>query len=146
MPMQRDRYPANWPEIAHAIKQAANWHCQSCGRRCRQPGQDWQAFILLAKIDAIAATKPQRHTLTVAHLDQDPGNNDPANLRALCAPCHLNYDRPFLPHNRQAKRERQGQQTIYQIGLVHPAPAGHGKTTALQLPIPALPSGVVGRF
>jgi hypothetical protein len=29
---------------------------------------------------------PQRFCLTVAHLDQDPGNNDPANLRALCAP------------------------------------------------------------
>lgn len=140
MPMQRERYPKNWPEIATAIKAAANWHCQACGRPCRQPGESLFAFIERiqgeshvdldwANQTAIATIcdKPQRFTLTVAHLDQNPSNNAAANLRALCVPCHLNYDRPFLPHNRHAKRESQGQQTIYQIGLIDPAPAGHGK-------------------
>lgn len=34
-----------------------------------------------------------RVVLTVAHMDQDPANNDPANLRALCQRCHLAWDR-----------------------------------------------------
>lgn len=32
--------------------------------------------------------------LTVAHLDHDPGNNDPANLRHWCQLCHNTYDAP----------------------------------------------------
>jgi len=30
--------------------------------------------------------------LTVAHLDHNPENNDPANLKALCQRCHLAWD------------------------------------------------------
>lgn len=30
--------------------------------------------------------------LTVAHLDHDPQNCDPRNLKALCQACHLRYD------------------------------------------------------
>lgn len=55
---------------------------------------------------------PQRFTLTVAHLDQNPMNDEPANLKALCAPCHLNHDRDYLNHNKLRKRERNGQLTL----------------------------------
>jgi hypothetical protein len=153
MPIDRRRYPKNWPEIAHAIKAAANWHCQACGRPCRQPGESWADFCdrllnadgvdgnywVFYLHDPIHGDKPQRFTLTVAHLDQNPSNNAAANLKALCAPCHLNHDRPFWRHNRDRKREYKGQQTIYEIGLVDPSPAGHGKGQQIQLPIPALP-------
>jgi hypothetical protein len=47
--------------------------------------------------------------VTVAHLDQDPSNNDPDNLKALCSVCHLEHDRPFRVHNMMRKRERSGQ-------------------------------------
>lgn len=30
--------------------------------------------------------------LTIAHLDQNPANSDPANLRALCQRCHNRHD------------------------------------------------------
>ena len=30
--------------------------------------------------------------LTIAHLDHQPENNDPANLRAMCQRCHNKYD------------------------------------------------------
>lgn len=33
-----------------------------------------------------------RVVLTIAHLDHDPGNNDPTNLRAWCQKCHNCYD------------------------------------------------------
>ncbi len=33
--------------------------------------------------------------LTVAHLDQDPANNLPKNLKVLCRSCHIQYDQQF---------------------------------------------------
>jgi hypothetical protein len=42
--------------------------------------------------------------LTVAHLDHDPANCAPDNLRALCAPCHLRYDAQH--HARSASHTR----------------------------------------
>ena len=37
--------------------------------------------------------------IATAHLDQDPGNNSPRNLAALCQRCHLTHDR--AAHRRQ---------------------------------------------
>jgi 5-methylcytosine-specific restriction endonuclease McrA len=37
--------------------------------------------------------------LACAHLDHDPGNNTPANLKALCQRCHILHDR--AEHQRQ---------------------------------------------
>ena len=33
MPMIREKYPDNWDEIATAIKEAAGWKCEKCGRQ-----------------------------------------------------------------------------------------------------------------
>lgn len=61
-------YPADWPDIAKRIKDAANWHCV----RCRHPHA------------------PELHyTLTVHHLDMDKTNCADWNLAALCQRCHL---------------------------------------------------------
>ncbi|MEM9670703.1 MAG: hypothetical protein AAF950_17445 [Pseudomonadota bacterium] len=38
--------------------------------------------------------------LATAHLDHDPGNNRPGNLKALCQRCHLRHDRK--EHRRRA--------------------------------------------
>lgn len=38
--------------------------------------------------------------LTIAHLDQDPTNNAPDNLEALCQQCHNRLDAPFRKVNR----------------------------------------------
>jgi 5-methylcytosine-specific restriction endonuclease McrA len=43
--------------------------------------------------------------LTVAHLDHDPRNCDPSNLRALCQRCHLRYD--IEHHGQTAYRTRR---------------------------------------
>ena len=91
MAMHRRRalYPADWPQIAHALKAAADWTCQQCGQACYRPGErvrDW------------------RRVLTVAHLDRDPAHTVPENLRALCVVCHLNYDRAV--NVRAARRTR----------------------------------------
>jgi hypothetical protein len=124
MPMERDRYPANWHLMALAIKQAVAWSCQQCGRPCRRAGEAvaefekrlderWQSelaeLVTVAGQVAVKRYRVQRFLLTVAHLDQNPGNNGQENLKALCAPCHLRYDRQFLTHNQMARLEREGQ-------------------------------------
>lgn len=42
--------------------------------------------------------------LTVAHLDHDPSNCDPANLRVMCQRHHLAYDHDLHLANSQATR------------------------------------------
>ena len=62
------QYPANWPEIAKAVKDAANWRCVRCGK-LHDPENGY--------------------TLTVHHLDINPENCAWWNIPALCQRCHL---------------------------------------------------------
>lgn len=121
MPMDKARYPQNWNAIATAIKDKAGWTCEFCGKPCRRQGE--KVFAFLCRIDDAwiekmvdddsdedeVKLKPQRFTLTVAHLDQNPANNAPENLKALCSPCHLQHDANFLMFNRMRHQERLGQ-------------------------------------
>ena len=74
-------YPDNWPEIARAVKGQASWRCVRCGH----------------EHDPAAG-----YTLTVHHLDLDPGNCRFWNIPALCQRCHLQIqarvvmERPWL--------------------------------------------------
>lgn len=45
--------------------------------------------------------------LTVAHVDQDVTNNDPANLRHWCQRCHNVHDQPFRRANAFRTHLRQ---------------------------------------
>lgn len=92
MPMDKKRYPANWKQIAAAVKEAAGWRCQQCGKQCRRPGE---------KLDT------HQRTLTVHHIDHQPENCDPGNLIALCAPCHLRAD---AKHHAESRRGQQPDQ------------------------------------
>jgi hypothetical protein len=119
-------YPANWKEISLAVRSEANWRCECCDRPCRRPGQRWDAFV-----DSLTESdndwqpetsdeffddetgewgyvpKPGRFVLTVSHIDRDPANCDRANLRALCATCHLRYDIPQHVSNAAKTRSRK---------------------------------------
>jgi hypothetical protein len=44
--------------------------------------------------------------LTVAHLDHDPRNCAPSNLKALCQKCHLDYDQAHHQQNASATRRK----------------------------------------
>ncbi len=114
MPIERDRYPQDWDKISLNIKTQAKWTCQHCGKMCRQPQEDLSQFSQRvadpgSPLEREILAHPQRFCLTSAHLNQDPSNNEPDNLLALCVPCHLHYDRPYMQKNIYAKRERQGQ-------------------------------------
>lgn len=129
MPMDRSRYPANWDEIARKIKDKANWQCQECGRPCRKPGQSWADFVAsldderwyMQTFDEVycketgdwgSIDRPQRFTLTVAHLNHIPEDCRRKNLKALCSGCHCRYDLKAMPLKRRLKAEREGQLTL----------------------------------
>jgi hypothetical protein len=112
MPMQLDRYPPNWSAIAYEVKDRAGWKCEECRKECRKTGESWTDFFDRICRSLAQNQKWGHYTLTVAHLDQNPSNNDPSNLRALCTVCHLKHDRPYRIMNRYAKRERRGQLTL----------------------------------
>lgn len=95
MPMERDRYPDNWKEIALAVKEAASWRCQECGKQCRRPGEPFDTH---------------KRTLTVAHLNHTPEDCSKVNLKALCAPCHLRYDAAHHVETRKKRRASDGRE------------------------------------
>jgi hypothetical protein len=74
-------YPANWKEIAKAVKDAAEWKCARCGK-LHDPENGY--------------------TLTVHHLDLSPENCAWWNLAPLCQRCHLHIqgkvimEQPYL--------------------------------------------------
>ena len=92
-PENRKRYPANWKEIRAGILKRADDRCEFCGVKnhsmVERPGKATRTRIVL----------------TVAHLDHQPENNDPENLRALCQKCHLRYDHDH--HQRNARETRR---------------------------------------
>ena len=83
MPIDAQRYPKNWKELALSVKEAAGWRCECCGKQCYRPGEpknlsraEWSADIL-----------------QVHHRDFNCSNNCSNNLIALCSACHLNAHR-----------------------------------------------------
>lgn len=60
------RYAPYWSEYSKELRRGAR--CQECGSADR---------------------------LTVAHLDQEPSNNEPKNLKILCRSCHIQMDQPY---------------------------------------------------
>ncbi|HOW62165.1 MAG TPA: hypothetical protein P5284_03315 [Candidatus Contendobacter sp.] len=126
MPIHHDLrplYPLDWRALANRIKfERAGGRCEWCGRphgvrvlvvgeggwldpetgeryddrgrslgRCRV--SDWPAGRFVTTV------------LSCAHLDQNPANNDPANLASLCPRCHWRHDRQ--QHIRSARYNRR---------------------------------------
>ncbi|NET39591.1 MAG: HNH endonuclease [Cyanothece sp. SIO1E1] len=120
MPMNRQLYPHDWEAIALAIKRQANWQCQQCCRPCKRPDQTWLDFKRFLKQMGLWSLierpfKRGRFVLTVAHLDHQPANCDPANLRAWCSVCHLRYDTRAMATKKRLKREVLGQLRLERV-------------------------------
>ena len=104
-PENNARYPANWRDIRAAILARAGDRCEFCGvpnKAWRLAGWDQWTCDPFTADEWSGAGKVSRVTLTIAHLDQTPENNDPANLRALCQRCHLTHD---ADHNQRKARQ-----------------------------------------
>ena len=102
---------------AWTLKRALN-KCQFCGVINHRIGSrsTWGYFLpehFIKKMTPddykfhfpIGKGKLFKIVLTVAHLDHDPTNNHPDNLRALCQKCHLNYDQE--QHQKNAAETRK---------------------------------------
>lgn len=91
-PENRALYPADWRAVSLAIRRdRAGWRCEwtGCGARHGEPHPLTGARVVL----------------TVMHLDHDPQNNAPDNLRAACQRCHNSYD---AAHRRATAARRRG--------------------------------------
>lgn len=117
-PENRDRYPADWADIALRVKAEAGWRCECPGDCGRGPGHLEGTGRCVEHHGQIARGGSRVHTivLTTAHLDHQPENCARENLRAMCQGCHLHYD---LEHHRRSRvvrelamREAQGQLTL----------------------------------
>ncbi|CAD5984941.1 HNH endonuclease [Planktothrix tepida] len=130
MPMDLNRYPKNWRAIALQVKEAADWTCQNCDRPCRHPGETWDElekrvennWEVYVEIDTkefgvVEVSKFNRFTLTVSHLNHNPMDCRPENLRALCSVCHLKYDARHHARSRSGnklrRREAVGQLQLF---------------------------------
>lgn len=122
MPMDRKRYPANWPEISLRIRARAGNRCEWCGApngafiaRLRE---NPHLYEIALEDDGACADfhKAVRVVLTVAHLgaphaDGRPGDKHDKmdcrdeNLAALCQRCHLRYD--LQEHAENARETRR---------------------------------------
>lgn len=118
MPIPKENrhfYKGDWPEISRQIREREGHCCKFCGVPDKVEGwRDPKGKFHQLDPDEMEDTcrryyetdggDPIKIILTVAHLDQDPSNNDPDNLAALCQRCHLNHDRPY---NIQKRKERK---------------------------------------
>ena len=95
----RNNYPENWFDVIRPeILKRDKYKCNECEAHHRQHGYyDGDKFYVLLDAFQIAWAKKQgfkvqKIHLQVAHLDQDPSNNNYDNLVSKCAKHHLRFD------------------------------------------------------
>jgi hypothetical protein len=117
-PQFRWFYPIDWRELSIVIRfERAKGRCERCARPhgqiviCFGDGRWWDAECggwrdgqgrpLRHGPETISLTeiRSTRVYLATAHLDHDPANNRPRNLKALCQRCHMLHDQN--EHRRQ---------------------------------------------
>lgn len=107
MPIHPDRralYPQDWSGISRRVREKAGWRCE---------GSPAYPECRAANAEPHPVTG-SRVVLTVGHLDHDPSNSDPANLRAWCNRCHLTYDAKFHAENASRTRAlKRGQPDLF---------------------------------
>lgn len=128
MPMDLNLYPDDWAEKAFSLKENAQWRCQGCGRDCVRPGENIMGFakrLLMSKQPDVGIVtmrnvgvifeNQKRWELQACHKDQDPGNNAPENLIALCTGCHRTLDNGSSQRFVRAwlRAERCGQLALF---------------------------------
>lgn len=122
MPVNRDRYPADWEKISLDVKQSQNWRCKWCDVRHGAVGfreEDGRFRCVRTNAQKKAAIANGRKLITIvlttAHLgtpkaDGTPGDKHDKmdvrkeNLAALCQRCHLRFD--IEEHKLNAARTR----------------------------------------
>lgn len=115
-------YPKNWKEIRQKILERAGNKCEFCGVENYavgyrdKDGNFVESVGMQQEADELDGEKLFKIILTIAHLDHNPTNCDPSNLRALCQKCHNNYD---AEHRKKTRRktleEKRGQTWLLEL-------------------------------
>lgn len=118
MAMDRADYHPDWTAISRQIREQADNRCEFCGVAngvvgARDRRGDWHDEDMIHGMnssdgESLFGDFPNmvRIVLTVAHLCHETLCYDPTHLRALCARCHLNWDRPRnLEKARETRRK-----------------------------------------
>ena len=111
-PQYKWLYPIDWLQLSAMIRfERAKGRYEECGRphgreiRHLGDGRWWdeedrtwrnrrgRPLPRLALIGNGAVVRITKVVLATAHLDHDPTNNRPKNLKALCQRCHMIHDR-----------------------------------------------------
>ncbi len=111
-PQHKWLYPIDWRELSAMIRfQRAKGRCKTCGRPHGREiyhlgdGRWWdgeehvwrdgrgRALRRVELIGGDVVIRVTKVVLATAHLDHDPTNNHPKNLKALCQRCHMVHDR-----------------------------------------------------
>ena len=116
-PENKDKYPANWPEIRAKVQERAGDKCEKCGLINHAEGYRDQLGHFHQYDEADFQFQPFFSiklviVCTTAHLDHDPTNNDLDNLRFWCQQCHNRYDAP----ERAAGIKRRRRNAIAEAG------------------------------
>lgn len=90
-PENRDLYSDDWKEISLWIRERSGNKCEICGIPNGDPNPVTGSVVIL----------------TVMHLDHNPMNNNPANLKAACQRCHLRYDVKHHCETRKNTRNKK---------------------------------------
>lgn len=126
-PENRSRYPDNWSEIRAAILARAGNCCEQCkvanGKRiARGAGpfagtyqtDDAEVYdaetgehIARVRMSEYQVKNMVQIVLTIAHLDHQPENCDPENLRAWCQMHHLRHDAKHHAETARATRRER---------------------------------------
>jgi hypothetical protein len=94
---ERGKYPAGWHAISAGIKTRA-------GNRCEGSPQYPDCRAVNGEPHPVTGS---RVVLTVGHLNHEPSDCRPENLKAWCQRCHLTYDAAHHAANaRQTRREK----------------------------------------
>lgn len=129
-PENKARYPTNWDEIRSSILERANNCCEQCkvpnGIRIARGTGPFAGTFQMANAEVydaetgehIARVRMSEYqvknmvtiVLTIAHLDHQPENCAPENLRALCQMHHLRHDAAH--HAETARATRRSRMAI----------------------------------
>lgn len=106
----KNNYPENWDDtIRPNILKRDGYKCVICSAEHRKSyvfNKDGSKFVIPdneIKEWKAYGDKAYKVFLQVAHLDQNPENNEDYNLSSMCPKCHLNYDRKFNNLKRVTK-------------------------------------------
>ena len=120
-PENKKLYPKNWKQIRNSILERAENMCEGRIQRgkhtvpccCKNNSIGYRDkdgnFIELDGYSDFECAENDGEkiiqiVLTIAHLDHDPTNNKPSNLRALCQKCHNKHDGPHRAETRRKSK------------------------------------------